>query len=230
MLRSINSLLGYIIAAEDDEVGMCHDFIFEDRPWIVRYMVTVDIADAMTVGRDRIGRKLKARIQKQADNHNIGVAIRHVAVENIHPPVQVGAAYEEVIKAEEDREARILDARAEEQDIIPRAREDARIMIIRAEAYKTRRQLVSKAETERFLNQLKAYNAAPEVHMMRKYLSALEEGLTNTRKFVIPHHPDTVVIIETEQAITPGFGDLDIGGETLQKEREEKFGGGKEAK
>lgn len=40
MLRSVNELLGYIIEAEDDEVGFCHDFLFEDRPWIIRYMVT----------------------------------------------------------------------------------------------------------------------------------------------------------------------------------------------
>jgi len=197
---------------------------------LVRYMVTVDIADAMTTGRQRIAKELKTRIQKEADRNKIGVVIKRVAVENIHPPVEVGDAYEEVIEAGEEREARILDAKAKEQEIIPRAREDARIKIIEAEAYKARRELVSKAEVERFLNQLKAYNAAPEVHKIRQYLSALDEGLENTRKFIIPHHPDTVVIFETEEGITPGLGDLDISRQTLEKEREKRFGPRKESK
>lgn len=40
MLRSIKELIGYVIEAKDGEVGLCHDFLFEDRPWIIRYMVT----------------------------------------------------------------------------------------------------------------------------------------------------------------------------------------------
>ncbi len=39
MLRSINELKGYIISASDGEIGPCMDFLFDDRTWVVRYMV-----------------------------------------------------------------------------------------------------------------------------------------------------------------------------------------------
>jgi hypothetical protein len=39
MLRSVNDLVGYVLAAEDGEIGRCKDFLFDDLSWAVRYMV-----------------------------------------------------------------------------------------------------------------------------------------------------------------------------------------------
>lgn len=39
MLRSLNSLIGSAIHAEDGDLGHVHDFLFDDRGWTVRYLV-----------------------------------------------------------------------------------------------------------------------------------------------------------------------------------------------
>ena len=39
MLRSLEELKGYTIQATDGEIGRCHDFLFDDQTWAVRYMV-----------------------------------------------------------------------------------------------------------------------------------------------------------------------------------------------
>jgi hypothetical protein len=39
MLRSLNEMIGYSLKATDGEIGRCEDFLFEDRPWVIRYMV-----------------------------------------------------------------------------------------------------------------------------------------------------------------------------------------------
>ena len=39
MLRSVKELYNYVLKAEDGEVGRCKDFLFDDRFWIIRYMV-----------------------------------------------------------------------------------------------------------------------------------------------------------------------------------------------
>lgn len=39
MLRSLKELEGYVLAARDGEIGRCHDFLFDDLHWTVRYMV-----------------------------------------------------------------------------------------------------------------------------------------------------------------------------------------------
>jgi hypothetical protein len=39
MLRLIGEVTGYVLAAEDGEIGRCKDFLFDDTQWAVRYMV-----------------------------------------------------------------------------------------------------------------------------------------------------------------------------------------------
>ena len=39
MLRNLSELRRYVIEARDGEIGRCHDFLFDDRYWAIRYMV-----------------------------------------------------------------------------------------------------------------------------------------------------------------------------------------------
>lgn len=39
MLRVVNELTGYVLEAEDGEIGRCKDFLFDDEKWVIRYMV-----------------------------------------------------------------------------------------------------------------------------------------------------------------------------------------------
>ena len=39
MLRSVNEIKNYVLAAIDGDIGRCKDFLFDDAQWIIRYMV-----------------------------------------------------------------------------------------------------------------------------------------------------------------------------------------------
>jgi hypothetical protein len=39
MLRSLDALRNYVLAAEDGDIGRCEDFLFDDIHWTIRYMV-----------------------------------------------------------------------------------------------------------------------------------------------------------------------------------------------
>jgi hypothetical protein len=39
MLRSMKDMQGYSLGALDGEIGRCNDFLFDDRAWVVRYIV-----------------------------------------------------------------------------------------------------------------------------------------------------------------------------------------------
>ena len=39
MLRSMDDLTGYRLRATDGDIGRCADFLFDDKAWVVRYMV-----------------------------------------------------------------------------------------------------------------------------------------------------------------------------------------------
>jgi hypothetical protein len=39
MLRSVKDIQGYVLGAQDGEIGRCSDFLFDDKHWTVRYIV-----------------------------------------------------------------------------------------------------------------------------------------------------------------------------------------------
>ena len=39
MLRSLKEIKGYVLGAQDGDIGRCSDFLFDDRDWTVRYIV-----------------------------------------------------------------------------------------------------------------------------------------------------------------------------------------------
>jgi hypothetical protein len=38
-LRSLKDIRGYVLNAQDGEIGKCHDFLFDDQNWTIRYVV-----------------------------------------------------------------------------------------------------------------------------------------------------------------------------------------------
>jgi hypothetical protein len=51
MLRSVNALIGYSLHASDGDIGHCDDLLFDDRDWVVRYLVA-------STARWLVGRKI----------------------------------------------------------------------------------------------------------------------------------------------------------------------------
>ncbi|BBO66112.1 hypothetical protein DSCA_00420 [Desulfosarcina alkanivorans] len=39
MLRSVKDIRGYLLKAQDGEIGKCSDFLIDDKQWVVRYIV-----------------------------------------------------------------------------------------------------------------------------------------------------------------------------------------------
>jgi uncharacterized protein YrrD len=38
-LKSAKEILGYELGAQDGKIGKCHDFLFDDRDWVIRYII-----------------------------------------------------------------------------------------------------------------------------------------------------------------------------------------------
>ena len=79
---------------------------------VVRYLVGVDVNEIMSTTRFAAAEELKKRIQARADELKLGVHILFVGLQDVHPPVEVGEAYERVVGAKQKREADILKAKS----------------------------------------------------------------------------------------------------------------------
>jgi len=143
------------------------------------------IDDTLVRNREAVEDQTKLLLQQILDDYQTGILVSKVALQTIRPPDQVRAAFDDVVNARVDKESRINDAKAFEQDQIPRAVGDAQTIIQAAEAFKAERIAKATGEASRFDSVLKEYKESKEVTRQRLYLEAMEEILPNIRKYIL---------------------------------------------
>lgn len=136
----------------------------------------------LTEGRSEIASSQQVLLQDILDEYQTGISIVGVELQSSKPPEEVKDAFDDVIKAREDRERKVNEAEAYRNEIIPRARGGAARLREEANGYKA--SVIAKAEGEasRFDQQLKEYKRAPEITRQRLYLDAMENVLSNSNK------------------------------------------------
>lgn len=140
----------------------------------------------LTEGRAEIAQKQRELMTQVLDEeYKIGIYIESVEMLSVKPPEQVKAAFDDAIKAREDEQRYVNEAKAYQNKIIPIARGNAARIIEEATAYKER--VISKAEGEasRFEQLLTEYQRAPEVTRERLYLDAIESVFSKSNKVFI---------------------------------------------
>ena len=106
-------------------------------------------------------------------------------MQNAQPPTQVQDAFLDAIKAREDQERIINEAKAYQADVVPKARGEANAILAQAQAYQQRVEAIALGDASRFEQVLRAYRAAPEITRDRLYLEAIESVLANTTKVLV---------------------------------------------
>lgn len=143
------------------------------------------IDDVLTDQKEAIQAETKLLIQELLDDYNTGINVREVKLLAVFAPEQVRDAFDDVVRAKEDK-ARIINlADAYKEDILPRARGDAARVIQGAEAFKQERIAKATGEASRFLAVLEEYQKAEDVTRQRLYLEAMEEILPGITKFIV---------------------------------------------
>jgi len=136
-------------------------------------------------GRVQVAVRTKDLMQEILDIYKTGLVVTNLNMQNAQPPEQVQHAFNDAIKAREDKERLVNEAEAYSNDILPRSRGKAARMGQEAQAY--RDEIIAKAngETNRFLKILSEYKKAPAVTRERLYLETMEEVLGNSNKVMI---------------------------------------------
>ena len=153
---------------------------------VVRYLVGVDVNELMSTARFPAAEELRKRIQDRADELKLGVKILFVGLQDVHPPVKVGAAYEKYVGSKQKREADILKAQAYAIRTNALAGAEASRRKLGASAESIRRVKAAEATQSLFTNQMAAYHASPEVYTERARLGTLAQYGSGARKFVRP--------------------------------------------
>ena len=136
-------------------------------------------------GREAVAEETKVLMQAILNHYKTGIEVQQVAVQNVQPPDQVQDAFEDAIKARQDRERKINEGEAYANNILPRAEGQASRIVKSAEAYKESMIVRAEGETERFLLLAGEYRQAPKVTRRRLYLETLEQVMQRANKVII---------------------------------------------
>jgi len=152
----------------------------------LRHVVGSSLMDSViTEGRAVLGQDVKTRLQSYMDRYGTGYRISTVNVDNVGPPKQVQAAFDDVQKAKEDEVRVTNEANAYAESIIPEARGEAQKQIEQANAYRDQVIARAKGDANRFTALLAEYNQAKTVTRDRLYLDAMETIFSNSSKVMV---------------------------------------------
>ena len=169
---------------------------------VIRQVVGDNTMDhVLTTGREQVALEVKSASQALLNEYNTGLMITAVTMQDAQPPVQLKAAFDDVVKAREDEQRYINEARAYANDIVPKARGASQRLIAEAEAYKS--EVVSKSEGEayRFTQILTEYIKAPDVTKERLYRETLEDVLGDTNKVIVDSNSNSLMYLPIDQLI-----------------------------
>ncbi len=136
-------------------------------------------------GRADIADRAKVLMQLILDRYKTGISISQVTLQNIQPPEQVQAAFDDAVKAGQDRERLKNEAEAYFNDIVPRARGLASRLKAESEGYKLSVIANADGEARRFVQILTEYQKAPQVTRQRLYLDTMQTVMNNTSKVFV---------------------------------------------
>jgi len=150
----------------------------------LRESVGTNRLDAILEGTQREQVRLETFrvLQETLDRYEAGVLVTQFNFTDVNVPAQVREAYSDVIRAREDRERFIEEARVHANSVVPEARGQAARVVQEAEGYKAATVALAEGEAERFSLLLEEYRKAPDITRKRLYLQTMESVLGRSRK------------------------------------------------
>ncbi|MDD5335747.1 MAG: FtsH protease activity modulator HflK [Rhodoferax sp.] len=142
---------------------------------------------ALSEERDQIAPRVRALMQKILDRYKVGIEVVGINLQQggVRPPEQVQAAFDDVLKAGQERERAKNEAQAYANDVVPRAVGSASRLKAEADAYKARIVAQAQGDAQRFKSALAEYQKAPQVTRDRMYLDSMQQIYSNVTKVLV---------------------------------------------
>lgn len=196
MLTQDENLVEFIYKVQF-RVASAQDFVFKIRDPELTVKSAAESALRESVGTNRLDAILEGTqreivrietqrvLQETLDRYQAGIQITEFNLVDVNVPAQVREAYSDVIRAREDRERFIEEARVHANSVVPEARGQAARIIQEAEGYKASTVALANGEAARFMLMLNAYRQAPEITRKRLYLQTMENVFSRSQKVLL---------------------------------------------
>ena len=136
-------------------------------------------------GREKVATDTQQLMQAILDRYNSGAQVTNVTMQGVQPPEQVQAAFDDAVKAGQDRERQKNEGQAYANDVIPRAQGQAARLRENAEAYRARVVSFADGDAQRFKSVLAEYQKAPAVTRDRLYIDTMQQVYSRVTKVMV---------------------------------------------
>jgi len=188
------------------------DYVFNNRrpDQIVAYVAESAIREvvgkskmdfALYEGREQIAKQTEQLMQQNLDRYGTGVFVQKVTLQNVQPPDKVQAAFDDAVKAGQDRERLKNEGQAYANDVVPRARGNAARLLEEANGYRTEVEQRAQGDAERFNRILVEYQKAPGVTRDRLYLDMMQTVLSNSSKVLVDQKSGSLLYLPLDKLI-----------------------------
>ena len=140
---------------------------------------------AITLRKSEINLAVREILQRGLDKYKSGIQIDKVELQEVLPPVEVKASFNEVNEAEQEREKVINQSWEAYNKVIPQARGQAEKTIREAEGYALVRVNQAEGDANKFLQIWNEYKNDKEITRRRLYLETIEEVIPKSGKVYV---------------------------------------------
>ena len=174
----------------------------------------MNLDEALATERDQIAPRIRDQMQGMLDRYKVGIDVYAVTLQEVRAPEQLKAAFDDVLKAEQERERVKNQALAYAANVVPRAEGAAARLNEEAQGYKERVVAQAMGDTERFASILPQYQKAPQAIRDRMYTDAMAQMYSNVSKVVVENKeggnllylPLDKLMSATSEAAAPAAG------------------------
>lgn len=189
----VSDPVAYLYNSEDPELILSNVALANIRTVVSNY----DVDAAMTTGKGQIQADVKKGISDWLSQHNIGLSIVNITIQDSEPPTdKIIAAFKAVETAKQSADVHLNNARQYESEHIPSAQAEADSIIQNANATKESRIAEANGQVDRFNKLYAEYIKYPYVTKQRMFYEKMEEVLPHLKVFITDGETQTMLPIE----------------------------------
>lgn len=180
------------------------------------------VASKASGDQDRVTLQQQTReaLQRTLDGYDAGLVVTDVSFQNVSPPDEVKAAFDDVNAAREDKQSAVNKAYAYANQVIPQATGEASRILAKAAGDKAERVARATGDAERFNLLLTEYKAAPAVTRQRLWLETMEEVMARNAKVVDGSNGRNIINLPGAAPSAPVSAGVSVTGDANGQEKQ----------
>jgi modulator of FtsH protease HflK len=136
-------------------------------------------------GREEFAVAAQKLMQELLNRYGTGIQIQKLNLQTVSAPEAVNEAFQDVVKAQQDRDRFVNEGQAYANRVVPEARGRASRLLEEASGYQQSVAARAEGDAARFRSIVTEYNKAPAVTRERLYLDMMQSVLGNTSKILV---------------------------------------------